>query len=159
MTKYLLLSVLLIICVYTIMIQSYTFCIQAETNCNKDSVVAGLTPKLQQTSYTRAYKKLYVRATAYNSRSKVNHKGKKLVNGGVAVPSGTLTDGTQIYIPALGKTLKVDDRMSRKSVNKHKRIAKRKGKDIDLVIDIRHSVPTKQLRSKDLGYCEVWIYE
>lgn len=102
---------------------------------------------------------MYCRVTAYNTRSKINHKGKKLVNGGVAVPSNTLKDGTLLYFPKIDKWLKVDDRMSRQSVTKHNRLAKKRGKKINLVLDIRWDIPTKQLMSKDLGYCVVYVYK
>lgn len=148
MTKYTLLSVLLILCLYAICIQLY-----ANVNVSEHTLNVVLTT-------TKSCIKVYkARATAYNTRSKINHRGKKLVNGGIAVPSETLKDGTRIYVPVLKKWYIVDDRMYYKSVNKHYKIARRKGKHIDIVIDIRWHLPTKKLRMKDLGYTEIHVYE
>ena len=89
---------------------------------------------------------------------KVNHRGLKITNNfGIAVPKGTLKDGTEVYIEGVG-IRKVDDRIPAKSVKKHKKIARKKRVFIDIVIDVRYNTKNiKGLRKNDLGYCDVLI--
>lgn len=104
------------------------------------------------------------RVTTYSiyerGEKKVNHRGKKLTNNnGVAVPSNTLRDGTQIFIEGVGMRV-VDDRLPKRSVRKHERIAKKIGINLDICVDLRYNNLTrKQLRKKDLGYKEIRVYE
>ncbi len=109
---------------------------------------------------------LYCRITVYNpngrGEKKINHKGERITNSiGCAVPSNCWKDGTTIEILEFNIKRIVDDRIPRGSVNKHKRIAKKKGIDIDLVIDLRYNniYGKKALYKKDLGYKWVKIYE
>lgn len=108
----------------------------------------------------RANKRFFVRLTVCNYRSKVNHLGQRLPKNKniCAVEKGMISQGTKIYIPKINKTFTVFDRMHQPSVNKHKRIAKKRGKSIDTCLDLYYNVPAKYLREKDLGYQEIWIY-
>lgn len=103
---------------------------------------------------------LLARVTAYSpnerGETKYNHRGKRLKGEtGCAVPSRTLPDGTNIWIEGVGWR-ETDDRIPRRSVRKHRRIADRKGINIDIVIDLRYVSP-KNLNKKDKGYQWIWI--
>ena len=99
---------------------------------------------------------LQARITAYNlDETDINHKGKRIFNSfGCAVPSNTLPDGALVEV--IGTDIKriADDRIPRSSVNKHKSRAKKRGKKLDVVIDLRyHNIKTNRgLCKKDLGY-------
>jgi hypothetical protein len=101
------------------------------------------------------------RVTACNHRSRINCDGKILPkNKNICAveinrfPRYT----TKVYIPKIDKTFINYDNMYLPSVNKHYRLADKRGKDIDLVVDVYWNVPTKMLKYKDLGYTEIRIY-
>ena len=112
------------------------------------------------------YRVLYARITAYSIYEKgekpINHKGKSIKkSGGCAVPSNSLEDGTKIYIPSIDKSFITDDRIPKRSVQLHKKIAKKKGISLDLIVDLRYNNyrSRKQLMKKDLGYSKVYILD
>lgn len=103
------------------------------------------------------------RVTCYSplqkNERKVSHRNKSIRNeNGIAVPTGTLPDGTRLWIPFEGWRV-VDDRQPQRSARKLMRRY-----NVDITIDVRYyqslnrNKPiNRQLRKLDKGVCEVWI--
>jgi len=172
MTKFCLYTTLLILCLYTICIQSYAFCIQSTKDVNnalKDNTF--LTQRADNTHIgVKTYKLTYnadnillCRVTAANFRSTKTCEGKNLRKlakqyGLVcAVEQNTLPLYTPIYIPEVNHTYTIVDYIPKRSTNKHNRRADKKGIDIDTCIDRYVDVPTRELKHYDLGYTEIII--
>lgn len=101
------------------------------------------------------------RITAANYRSRINCQGKNLRKlaaryGNIcAVEQGTIPLYSKVYIPAINKTYTAVDYMPRKSTNKHRRRANKRGITIELCLDRYKDVPTKKLKHYDLDITEV----